>query len=362
MRGSRSRSLGGNFRLVLQRLAPSGSHVKVGDTVAEFDPQYMVTRLDDLRADVHERVLINQRIDASTEIKRENLDHRIRSARAVLDKAELDLKTISVRSAMQAERFAIAREEAEARLDNLLVERRHFDDSERSQLRREELQLRDVQYDLERAQANLDRMVFRTPIDGVVVMGYIQRGNEMAEIGEGDEVRAGHAFLQVVDMDSLYLYGAASQVDEQVLAPGSRALIHVDAVPGLEIKGHVAAVGAVASGTRYRPDWVRQVTVHVIPDHVDRRVFPNFSASADIVLASESARAVVPRQCIQAVGGGRHRAMVSQPGDGGEAVWLEREVELGIASNVDAAVRAGLNPGEEVACGPTRGEFDRGAQ
>jgi multidrug efflux pump subunit AcrA (membrane-fusion protein) len=351
LRGSRGRPVAGDFRMVLHQLAPSGSRVKAGDIVAQFDPQYMASRLDDLRADVVDRMLINRRLDSSTVIRRESLEQRITAARANLAKADLNLKTIPVRSAIQAERFSIARDEAQARLDNLVLQRRLFDESERSQLRREQLQLQDVQLDLERAEANLDRMVHRSPIDGVVVTGHIQRGTEMAEIQAGDEVRAGHAFLQVVDMRSLYLAGVANQVDEQVVVPGLKARIHLDAVPEVEIPGRVVAVGALASGTRYRPDWVRGIAVQVVPDRVDPRVFPNFSASADLVLAEERADAVLPRECLQPSGHGTLLALVPGPDDGESQTWVGREVRAELVGNTTAIIRDGLRTGDVVACG-----------
>ena len=38
-----------DFSLVLMKLAKPGVHVKVGDIVAEFDPQNQIQRLDDYK-------------------------------------------------------------------------------------------------------------------------------------------------------------------------------------------------------------------------------------------------------------------------------------------------------------------------
>lgn len=353
VRGSRGRSLaGGDFRLVLESLVPPGSRVRTGQVVAAFDLQYMETRLDELRADIRQRELTNQRIDASTAVRRASLDQRIRNARATLEKAGLNLKTIPVRSAMQAERYRIAHEEAQANLDHLLVQRKWFDQAEMSQLRREELMLRDAVLDLERAAENLDRMVFRAPLDGAAIMGTIQRGHEQAEIQPGDEIRAGHAFLQVVDTSSLYLAGQVSQADGQKIRPGARATIHLDAVPSFEMPGRVVTVGALATTTRYRPGWVSSLAVQVEPDAPDPRVFANASASADIVLDSEQAPAVVARECVaEATEDSGYVLIRTGDGDGEEESWVRRPVELGLASNNEVAVRTGLAAGDVVACG-----------
>lgn len=347
MRGSRSRS-SSDFRLILQEVLPPGSHVRAGDTVAKFDPLYMLNRVDDQRADVEERKMINRRIDASTEVRRTQLEQRIRVGEANLEKALLNLKTIPVRSAIAAERFRLQEEEARARLRELHVQRSFFDQSERSQLRREELALREVTRDLERAQANVDRMTFRSPIGGVVVMGQTQRGSDMGEIEAGDEVRAGHAFMQVMDLNSLYLEAIVNQVDENALQPGARAVIRLDAVEGVEIPGRLTTIGAIATANRYRPAWVRHLAVRISPDRVEHRAYPNFTGSADIVTGSERGL-TIPRECVRLAG---QRASVDlvRRGSEGEIVRETRIVELGLANNTRVVVRSGISAGDALAC------------
>jgi multidrug efflux pump subunit AcrA (membrane-fusion protein) len=349
LRGSRGRSYSSSdFRLILGQVLPPGARVRPGDVVARFDPQYMATRVDDQRADVEERKLINRRIDASTEIRRLQLDHRIRAGRASLEKAILDVKTIPVRSAIAAERFRLDEQEARARLRELLVQREYFDQSERSQLRREELALQEVNNDLRRAEVNLARMTFRSPIQGVVVMGQTQRGSEMSEIGDGDEVRAGNAFMQVMDPDSLYLEAVANQADQQILRPGARAVIRLDAVPEVEMPGRVHAVGATAVSNRYRPHWVGHLSLRIHPDRVDHRALPNFSASADIVTGSERGVSIA-RDCLKSLAGEPALDLAVRMEEGG-LVRQRRTVRLGLASNTRVIVRSGLRAGDAVAC------------
>lgn len=347
MRGSRRRS-SGDFRLILQDVLPPGARVRKGDAVAKFDPLYMLNRVDDERADVEERKMINRRIDASTDIRRTQLEQRIRVAEANLEKAQLNLKTIPVRSAIAAERFRLQEEEARARLRELHVQRDFFDQSERSQLRREELALLEVTRDLERAQANVDLMTFRTPIDGVVIMGQTQRGSDMGEIEAGDEVRSGHAFMQVMDLNSLYLEAIANQVDEGTLRPGARAVIRLDAVTGVEIPGRVTTVGAMATANRYRPAWVRHFAVRIVPDRLEHRAYPNFTGSADIVTASERGL-TIPRECVHRERG-RDVVDLVRRGPEGEVTREPRVVQLGLASNTRVVVRSGIGRADALAC------------
>ncbi|MEZ5402274.1 MAG: efflux RND transporter periplasmic adaptor subunit [Bryobacteraceae bacterium] len=347
MRGRRSRSSGSrsDFQIVLERMAPAGSPVRQGDFVASFDRQYMLNRLDDYRADVEQRRGVLARVEAGIHIARGLLEQRIHAAQALVDKARLDMRTIPVRSAIASERLRLALEEAQAYRRELDVERRYFDASERAELRRQQLLLAEEELELRRAETNAARMVFSAPIPGIVVPSRMRRGQEYDDVRPGDEVRAGYPFVQIVDPSSLTMAASLNQVDAQLVRTGMRARIRVDAVTSVEMPGHVAAIGSIAAGTRYRPDWVRQLPIKIAPDSLDPRVFPNFSASADIVLQSAEGL-VAPRECISSRDGNSGRIRLW---DGREARAVD--VRFGLESATETIVEAGLTAGETMVCG-----------
>ena len=92
--------------------------------------------------------------------------------------------------------------------------------------------------------------------------------------------------------------------------------------------------------SRYRPSFVSNVSVRIQLEQVAPLVLPNVSASADIIVGSEQARAIVPRECVFA-----GRTYVRK-GDG----WEPVPVELGLANHTEVVVRDGLSPGQEIAC------------
>ncbi|MCU0247966.1 MAG: hypothetical protein MUC42_15455, partial [Bryobacter sp.] len=101
-------SMGGGsseFMMVLQQLVKPGSQVKKGDVIAEFDRQYMLQRLEDYRASVVTYQANLRKLQAEQELTKVNHNQSIAVAKANLDKAELDLKTIPVLGEMDAERL-----------------------------------------------------------------------------------------------------------------------------------------------------------------------------------------------------------------------------------------------------------------
>jgi len=345
LRGTRSRGLS-DFSLALQWVIRPGALVKPGDPLAEFDRRAMEVRLDDYRADVEDRRRVVRRVQASLDERRAVLEQRIRVAEANVAKARLNLKTIPVRSAIDAERFRLHLEEATASLRELRRQAAYFDVSERSELRRQMLLLREEELEYRRAEANREKMILRAPIAGVVVLGQIQKGAEYVEIGQGDEMRPGYVFLQVVDMRHLVLEARANQVDAQRIAPGARARVGVDAMPGVTIPARVTAVGSLAAGRHYRPDFVRQVVVRLDLERSPVAVHANSSAWADVVVESIEAGVIVPRECVGAGGVVRVR--------GGDQ-WRDVPVVTGAANHIEVVVTSGLTGAELLACGQDAG-------
>jgi hypothetical protein len=347
MSGRRSRSSGASsdFQIILQRLAPAGARLEAGGFLAEFDRQYMLARLDDYRADADQRREIARKVEAGIAVKRAALDQRILAARAAADKARLNMKTLPVRGAIQAEKFRLQLEEAEAYLKALLAEARYFDASERAELRRQQLLLTEEEMELRRAGANVEKLRVAAPIGGIVVPGRIRRGQEYGDVEAGDEIRSGYPFVQVMDPDSLVLNASLNQVDSHRVRSGMRARVLVDAIPAVVLPGRVTAVGALAAGNRYRPDWVRTLNVKVALDRIDRRVYPNFSASADLIL-EEGEGLIVPRECVTRDGEGEGRVRIWS---GGQTRTME--AGLGVASATEVLVTGGLEGDEDLVCG-----------
>lgn len=334
--------------LVLQELTKPGSRVKKGDVVAEFDRQYMLQRLEDYRSSVAQQEANVKKLKAELEVYKDSHRQTIATAKAYLDKARLDMKTVPVLSAIDAERTKLALDEAEAQYKQILSEVKFVDVSQKAQIRNAELDLKSSQLELRRAEQNADRMISRANIDGMIVMQNTFRGAEFAQIQQGDQLYPGQFFMQIVDTRSMVINAMLNQVDAERVRLGDKATVRFDAYPGLELPAHVIGLAAVTKAGGFRASFVKEIPVRLKLDQIDERVIPDLSVSADIVLQSEASSAVAPLAAIfRSEPAGKPFVYVKE-GD----VWRRREVELGLTSNIDAAVRSGLKPGEVVALEP----------
>ncbi|MGH7246587.1 MAG: efflux RND transporter periplasmic adaptor subunit [Pseudomonadota bacterium] len=350
----------GDFSLVLQKVVPPGSHVKKGDVIAEFDRQYMLQRLDDYRASlvIAENAMKVER--AQIEVTRKAHDQLVASAKGDLDKARLDMLTIPVLSAIDTERTKLALAEAEARYKQLLGEVKYVDISEQAQIRNDEISLEETRIEFKRAEANAGKLVVKAPIDGLTVMDSTWRGDQLDQIQAGDELYPGQPVLSVVDPRSLLVNANVNQVDAQRLRIGDKVRIRFDAYPDLELPGHVYSIASMPRSGGFRASFIGQLPVRILLDKLDPRVIPDLSVSADVILGAEPDATVAPLAAIFRDAGTRDsRPYVFLRGPAG---WIRKEVELGVANNIDVSVRSGLKPGDTVALDPPGSESRTAAE
>jgi multidrug resistance efflux pump len=336
---------GGDFQLVLQKLTRSGTHVGKGDVVAEFDRVFMLNRVEDFRSSVAQTDASFIKLKAELEAGKKAHQQTIDSAKADLDKAQLDIKTIPVQSAMEAERLRLALEEAQAKYKQLQAEAKFFDVGLQAQLRNAQIEVEQARIDLRRAEANADRMVLKAPIDGLLVVQNTFRGNEFQQIQEGDQLWPGMQMLQIVDASSMVVNAMVNQADVERLRIGAKAKVRFDAFPDLELPAHVYSIAAVTRPGGNRGTYVKEIPVRLKLDGLDPRVIPDLSVSADVEIESLPDATIAPLAALFTDDGGKTSYAFVRNGE----VWDRRTVRIGLRNRLMAAVESGLRPGEVVA-------------
>jgi multidrug resistance efflux pump len=338
---------GGDFTLVLQQLVKPGSVVKQGDTVAEFDRQYMLLRLEDYKSTMEtaKTQLAQQR--ANLDLARYVHNQNVEKAKAALDKAKLDMKTLPVLSAIDQERVKLALEEAEAQYKQQVAEGKFIDEQEKAQLRYAELEFKALEIEYRRAQSNADRMLAKAAISGMTVMQNIFRGGEMAQIQQGDQLYPGQFFMQVVDPNSMIIDATVNQVDGEQLRIGMKARVRFDAYPGLEVPAHIVNIAAVPKSGGMRANYVREIPVRLRLDKMDPRIIPDLSASVDVILDNQEQPAVAPLAAVFTDNESGKPYVFVREGN----AWRRRDIELGLSNFLVTSVK-GLPAGAVVALDP----------
>lgn len=335
---------GGDFNLVLHQLVKSGAMVRKGDTVAEFDRQYMLTRLEDYKSTMEtaKAQLIQQK--ANLELARYTHNQNVDKAKAALGKAKLDMKTLPVLSLIDAERAKLSLEESDAQYKQQLAEGKFIDQQEKAQLKYAELEFKTLEIEYRRSEQNADRMLSKANMEGMAVMQNIFRGSEYAQIQQGDQLFPGQFFMQIVDPKSMIVNATVNQVDGEQLRLGMKARVRFDAYPGLEVPAHVVSIAAVPKSGGMRATFVREIPVRLKIDQMDPRIIPDLSCSVDVVVEEEKEATVAPLAGVFADAETGKKFVYIQAGD----AWNRREVEVGLENYLVASVK-GLRKGEVIA-------------
>jgi multidrug efflux pump subunit AcrA (membrane-fusion protein) len=351
--GRRSRgSSSSDFKLTLLRMASPGGYVEKGGLVAEFDRQFLKVRFDDLHADVRGRALSLRNLYTALDVRRKAYEQRIRAAEGAVERARLDLRTAPVRSAIQSERFRLNFEEAQAHLAELRHEAHYVHLSEAAAIRRYELLLEDARLDLDRAERNAERLLVTAPIAGVFIPQRIRRGGEYFEVEAGDDLTPGFNFGQLFDLNTLNIEASANQADLQLLREGQKVRLTAEAFGDLVLPGRITRIASAARGGGARAEHVRHLPIRIALGASDKRLVPNYSVAADVILESADASAVLPLEAIHSEPGQTSPYVWRRQAE----VWIRQPVTLGLRNHTHAAVHSGVVAGDIVSLDPIRKE------
>ena len=276
--------------LTITKLVTSGTHVGKGDLLVDFDRQAQMRNFVD-KQDEYQK-LANQVIQeqAKDDAARAKDETEIQQAESNLSKAQLEMQKRELLSRIDAEKAQQTLEEAKATLQQL---RATFDlkrKSAHSAVRLLEIQRDRAQEVMEHARSNTELMQIKSPIDGVVVLNTIWKQGKMGQVQEGDQVRAGVSFMQVVDPSSMQVRAFVNQEDFLALQCGDTAQIHLDAYPELVFPGKLVEMAPIARNGDFS-DKLRSFAVVFSITGADAKLMPDLSAAVDVNLSMQASGA-----------------------------------------------------------------------
>ena len=267
--------------LTVTSLAPSGTRVHQGDVIAEFDRQAQMREYIDKQAeyvDLSNKAAAAQAKEVADRAKDET---DIEQAESALSKAQLEMQKVELLSKIDAEKAQETLEEAKATLQQL---RTTFDlkrQAAQAGIRLLEIQRDRAKQVMDHAQANAALMKIHSPIEGIVVLNTIWKQGRMGEVQEGDQVRPGISFMQVVDPSQMQVRALVNQQDFLGMRIGILVHIHLDAYPDLAFRGKLEEMAPIGRNGDFSPK-VRTFAVVFSIEGNDTRLMPDLSAAVDV--------------------------------------------------------------------------------
>lgn len=271
---------GQSSRLTITKIIASGSKVEAGDVLAEFDETQQLDSAREAHAKFDD---FNHQIDQKRAENRANAETRAseqQQAAADLAKARIQLRrneTLSDIARAQNEEKAAA---AVLKLESLKKSHEFRAKADAAALRILELKRDRQAVSLKRAETNVNKLAIKAPHAGMVALEAIWRGESRGPAQEGDQVYPGQPLVRLFDPTEMEVHTSVGEPDGAVLAPGSRALVRLDAYPELVFPARFLTASPVATADLGSP--IKRFTARFLIEKSDPHLLPDLSAAVVI--------------------------------------------------------------------------------
>jgi hypothetical protein len=296
--------------LRLVRLAETGTAVRAGDVVMEFDPAEQQYQLEQSRSELEEaeQEIVKMRADNAVQAAQDQVE--LLTARFDVRRAELDAAAgEELIGSIEAHKRRLALDEARRRLAQLDEDVKSRAETSRASLSVVEEKRTKARLAAERARQIIDSLMITSPLDGLVAIkenrdasgGFFFGGMSLPEYHAGDTVFAGRPVVDVFDAAQIEVRAKVNEQERGNINAGQPAVVHADALPGTTLPAQVAVLSGLAS--RGGPFFgttgpSRQFDAVLRFERPDRRLRPGTSVQV-VVAGTELKEALhVPRQAL----------------------------------------------------------------
>ena len=313
----------------------------------EFDRQAQLKNVLDKEAEYKGLVAQIEKKSAEQSSLRAADETEVKKAEDALKTAELEVKKNEI----------VSRIDAEKNLQDLLQARATYQElTQTFALKRQaaeaELRILEIQRDraltaMKWAEGNTKKMLVRSSMDGVAVINSMWKGGSMSDVQEGDEVRAGFPFMQVVNPQHMRVRARVNQADIGAIRIGLPVQIGLDAYPELSFQGRVDTIAAVAQTSGFS-EKLRNVIVIFSIQGTDPKLLPDLSSAVDIELDRKPDQLVASRDAVF-IANGKTLVRVKTG-----SAWEDREIKAGPANDTEQVIKAGIEKGAVVLRNPNQ--------
>ena len=295
--------MGGQLTIVT--LVNSGSAVKMGDVVAEFDASEQEFALEQANFELQ---LADQEIakaEAEAAVMAADDEVALLTARFNVRRAELDAKANELVGSLVAQQNLMLLEEARGKLAALDKEiQSHKATSSASTAMIRERRFKALAA-VATAKRNIDSLRVVAPFDGFVSIrpnfnalgGIMFAGASLPDFKPGDATNGGTLFAELIDTSRVEVTAKLPEADRANVAAGQQVELTVDASPDITLSGKVRSVSSVASRQMFEGGERKFDIAFEVEGHHER-LRPGISAALSITGQTFENAVHVPRAAI----------------------------------------------------------------
>jgi hypothetical protein len=338
----------GGGTLQITYLAHTGTPVKKGDVVVEFDPSEQRYQLEQNRSELlqAEQDIIKAKADAAVQAAKDQV--ALLKARFDVRQAELEVQKRELVSEIDAKKNELALEQAKRALAELEQDIKSHATTGRAGTDLAHEKWNKAKLAMDQAKQNIEKMRVVTTMDGLVAIQknmegeFFFDGQSIPDYHIGDQARPGSAIAQVIDPRELELTAKVSELERAIISVGQPAEIEFDALPGRSFRGSIKSAGGMVQRQFWDNDSAAKYDISLQLIDADPQLRPGLTAEITILGEKKSNVLYIPRQALFLK-------------DGKQTVYLKKSggfeqvaVKI-VAENESRAAIKGMRDGDAVA-------------
>ncbi|PYP86419.1 MAG: hypothetical protein DMG65_18915 [Candidatus Angelobacter sp. Gp1-AA117] len=340
-------SIPGDLQIV--KLVPTGTVVKKGDIVAQFDASNLQRTLEQRQSELKSAEADIERVRADSRLLKEQQATDLLQARYDVDRAKLDTNKQEILSDIDGAETRLKLSDAQQQLKELQQKDKSTEASAAADVESKKQKRAKAVFDVTLTQRQISLLTLRAPADGMVTlmpnfrMRNWMSGNTTPDFREGDRAWSGAVVAEIPDLSNVRVSARVDESDRGRMKPGQTASVRIDAIAGKEFPAAIAEISPLA-----KPDYTswpvtKSFDIAVQIDDKDARIRPGMSAGGRIAVEKIANGILVPASAVFDKNG-RSVAYVLQG-----SKFEERTVQVTRRSKSDLLIGSGVQPGEKVA-------------
>ena len=340
-------SIPGDLQIV--KLVPTGTMVKKGDIVAQFDTSNLQRTLEQRQSELKSAEADIERVRADSRLLKEQQATDLLQAGYDVDRAKLDTTKQEILSDIDGAENKLKLADAQQHLKELQQKDTSTQASAAADIESKKQRRTKAVFDVNLAQRQISFLTLRAPADGMVTLmpNYRMRngmmGGSTPDFREGDRAWSGAVVAEIPDLSNIRVRARVDESDRGRMKVGQTASVRIDAIAGKEFPATVAEISPLA-----KPDYTswpvtKNFDIAVQIQDKDARIKPGMSAGGRIAIEKIANGILVPAGAVFDKNG-RSVAYVLKGSQ-----FEERTVQVARRSKSDLLISSGVQPGEKVA-------------
>jgi len=293
--------------LQMVKLLPTGTLVKEGDVVIEFDTSEQEFNLEQAQMELmqSEQEITRAKADAAVQVSQDQVS--VLSARYAVRRAELEVSKKELISAIDARKNDLSLEEARRRLAQLEQDTKNRAASNQASIMVQEARRNRSRLQMMQAQRGIESLTMKAPMAGLVSVKentegqMVFSGMTVPEYRAGDLTSPGRTLADILEVSTMELVSRVPESETGSLKAGQVVEVSVDAQPGRVYKGGIKTIaGSASSGGMFsrQSSPVRRFDIVVELSNLDATLRPGVTAQVVIKGESVQGKLLLPRQAI----------------------------------------------------------------